>query len=119
MRKFTTILKTIPFQLTTVEGEVDLEFSEYSVSDISRLIELQKPLINGEGVGSLNDLYRTRIMCSVKHAGTNDYYWPEGIESFNALNLPSGLIDQLTECVNELNPIAQIQEDLNAKKNNS
>lgn len=119
MKKFTTILKKTPFQLTTVDGEVDLEFSEFSVSDVSRLVDLQRPLINSEGVGSLNDLYRTRVMCSVKHAGTDDYYWPGGLQSFNDLNLPSGLIDQLTECVNELNPIAQIQEDLNAKKNAS
>lgn len=114
-----TIAKTVPFTLETAERSVELVFSEFSIGDITRLIELQQPLIDESGSGSLNDLYRTRIMCSVKHADTGAYYWDKGISDFNSQNYPSSLIDVLIEQVNELNPIPQIKESLNTKKNDS
>jgi len=119
--KFTVKPKSIPFSLEDSDGNsVNLVFTGYTIGDVTRLMELQKPLIESDDndVLKFNKLSLTRLMCSVKHAESGDYYWSGSIDEFIDNDYPKEMIEEMLIQVNALNPI-KVGDDLDSKKNNS
>lgn len=112
------MLKTTPFEFTDIDGAThQLEVSEFSISDSNKLIELQKPLIESgnkmDVIEQSNLIIASRIICSVKIAGMQSYFW-RTIDDFTKKAYPSNLINVLYPLVGELNPTST--ETLDEKK---
>lgn len=115
MLKLSTKLKTIPFLL----DEEKLELTEFTVNDVLRLINLQKPLLETglSGVELMNELSISRVICSVKRFDTGEYFWNGTIDEFKDHNYPKNMLEELVNRTDEINPINL--DKLGAKKKSS
>lgn len=113
MLELSSKCKKIPFLLDKLE----LELTEFTVKDVVRLIELQKPSLDSgmTGVELMNDLSISRMMCSVKKADTDDYFWNGDIADFKKCSYPKNMIEKLVKHVDELNPISSSKLDTKKK----
>lgn len=123
MLELTAKLKATPFKLTLDDDSVvELKATEFTIGDITRLVELQKPIFENAGEGNLvkvNPIMFTRVMCSVKYAETGEYYWPGDLADFESNQYPKGMLDSLIGVVSTLNPVPTGEDTLDSKKNNS
>lgn len=119
MLELSSKCKEIPFLL---DGE-KLKLTEFTIGDILRLIQLQKPMIESgvSGVELMNDLSISRVICAVKKQDTGEYLWDHPVETaigdFKKLNYPKNMLEELVKHTDNLNPISL--DSLDTKKKSS
>lgn len=111
MLKLTGIVKTTPFEFEDMDGKTyELEVSEFTVADMKRLIDIQEPLMGEDVVSTLANtsemIMASRIICAVKHRGTQDYMWAT-VKDFTEVGYPNTLANMLYPVVAERNPIQE------------
>ncbi|AUS01880.1 hypothetical protein NVP2044O_16 [Vibrio phage 2.044.O._10N.261.51.B8] len=111
------------FDLEVASGEtVELKVVEFTVADIIKVVELQKPLFNGASSKKMtalevNKLMCARMVCCVKRRDNNEHYWNlSDIEEFDFNEYPSTLLKAIATMVDEVNPVVN---DIEGEKKSS
>ena len=108
MLKLSAVIKSKPFQLTEVDGtDIDLEVTEFTVGDVTRLINIQRPIVEDKDLSIVEQsemIQLSRLVCSVKLAGTDTPYWGS-IQDFKSRRYPVSLLNVIYPFVMEFNPI--------------
>lgn len=119
MLELNAALKKEEFKFTDESGEQnELYVSEFSIKDTDRLIQMQKPLLAKESeLITVFDLQISRLLCAVKCVKDDSYFWDCSIEEFKSKPYGSSMLAQLTNCVDELNPLSI--DKLDEKKSKS
>lgn len=121
--KLSMVLPSIPVEMETSEGILELKVTKFTVADGERRERLVTPVFNDENTSNVekyNAFYIARIMCSLKYQdGT--YFFNDGDVNTVANQLGKELTDALAKLVDELNPLPLPPEDeqesaLEAKK---
>lgn len=117
--KLSAVENEIEFDLEVSKGKLDeLKIVEFTVEDLLKVVRLQKPVFEGEPSKlmtpeELNKLMVARMVCCVKHRGTNKYYWNiEDVNDFDFSMYPSALLKSIAEMVDKVNPVVtNIEEE--------
>ncbi|CAM0101767.1 hypothetical protein VPH159E362A_0012 [Vibrio phage 159E36-2a] len=114
MLELSALVKSVPFKLTESDNSVvELIATEYTVGDQLEMAKVMQTfgMLDPEDPDIAIKLTRVgfaRVMFSVKNKETGDYYWSD----VNAWKkYPDGLIKQIVNVVNELNPMQELDPD--------
>lgn len=121
--KLSMVLPSIPVEMETSEGVVELKVTKFTVADGERRDELISSIVVDEKASLLNKWVAfkiARIMCSLKYQDGSYFFHGDDIK-WVANQLGQELSDALASVVDELNPLPLPPEDeqesaLEAKK---
>lgn len=112
--ELSALVKSVPFKLTELDNSVvELKATQYTVGDTLAMAKVMQSFgeLNPDDpdiVVKLTQVGFVRVMFSVKRCDTGEYYWND-IDDWK--QYPDGLVKQIVEVVNGLNPQPEIEPE--------
>ena len=97
-----------PFVIETLDGDVNVVVSKFTILDGERRQSLVNHVFDDKTATELdkfNAMNIARVMCSIKHADTLEYFWQGDVADFKLQGYEMGFINALVSEVDKMNPM--------------